>query len=199
MRPCPRCAVAMSAHRQQFAEIDVCPQCGGTFFDAGEGVATLGADAEPKFLVQDGRARRLGPSTLRCPAHATATAGNYRSGPRTLPATDAPIMTLYEIGSGPDAVEVDHCPTCGGFFLDAGEDDELLALTREVVHRIETQSGARFAAPPGDAQADVVDGARTRSAYEEMMKGVFDWMVQKERRRRIRHRLEHRGALIDDD
>lgn len=41
----------MRAHARQFAEIDVCPQCGGAFFDLGEGVATVGAEAEPLSLI----------------------------------------------------------------------------------------------------------------------------------------------------
>ena len=185
MRPCPRCSVAMRPHARQFAEIDVCPQCSGAFFDLGEGVAAVGAEVEPRFLIDDGRAAKVGPSSLRCPAHATESGGDYRSAPMTKPASDAPIMILYRVGEGELAVEVDYCPTCGGFYLDADEDVGLLDVARGVEQAIQTTSGARFAAPPGDAHAKVVDAARTRGAFEEMMRGVVDGLVEHQRRRRI--------------
>lgn len=175
----------MRAHARQFAEIDVCPQCGGAFFDLGEGVATVGAEAEPRFLIDDGRATKLGPAPIRCPAHATEDGGDYRSGPTLAPASDAPQMDLYRVGEGEGAIEVDYCPACGGFYLDADEDAYLFDIARDVEHTIETASGAQFAAPPGQAHDQVVSGARKRSAFQEMMKGMLDGMVQHQRRTRI--------------
>lgn len=175
----------MRAHARHFAEVDVCPQCGGAFFDLGEGVAVVGAEAEPQFLIRDGKAHRVGRAEIRCPAHATETGGDYRSAPKTTPAADAPQMELYRVGEGELAVEVDYCPACGGFFLDAQEDVALLDLARGVERAIETETGARFAAPPAEAHGEVVSGARTRSAFEEMMRGVFDGMVEHQRRKRI--------------
>lgn len=150
VRPCPRCSVAMRPETRQFAVIDVCPECGGAFFDRGEGVAAVGAGVEPEFLIADGEATKIGPSALRCPAHETQSGGDYRSRPVTRPTDDAPLMDAYRVGSGESAVELDHCPACGGFFLDAEEDVRLLDLERGVTGHVETHTGARFAAPPDD-------------------------------------------------
>lgn len=178
----------METHRREFAEIDLCPRCGGAFFDPGEGVAVHGAAAEPSWLVEDGEAVKKGRAQVRCPAHAVQTASDYRESPKAMPAPDAPWMDLWVIGDGEAAVEVDLCPTCGGFFLDPGEDLALLDLAAGVEQTIETESGARFAAPPGHVQQESVDQARHRGAFGEMMRGIFDGLVQHQRNRRIAHR-----------
>lgn len=97
-------------------------------------------------------------------------------------------MQLYRVGDGDGAVEIDYCPACGGFYLDAHEEVGLLDLAREVEHVVETTSGAQFLAPPDAAHDQVVTAARTRGWFQEMMKGVVDGMVQHERRRRIARR-----------
>jgi len=175
----------MEAHARQFAEIDVCPRCGGAFFDAGEGVAVHGPAAEPRWLIEDGEAVRQGRAEIRCPAHAVETAGDYRDAPRSLPSGDAPWMDLYLIGDGEAAVEVDLCPTCGGFFLDPGEGLALLDLAGGLEEAIVTQSGARLAAPPTDTHVRTVESARHRSAFKQLMLGVFDGVLSDHRRRRL--------------
>lgn len=174
MRNCPRCAVALVVHARHFAEIDTCPRCHGAFFDAGEGVAVHGGHAELQFLVADGKAVRRGPSELRCPAHSAGDGGADG---------EAPLMSVYVIGRGEDAIEVDHCGTCGGFFFDHGEGEALV----EVADRAElkTGSGASFAAPPRATHDDVVDAARNRGTLSEMARGVLGMFVQHERNRRI--------------
>ncbi len=109
MRTCPECQKPMTPTRRTFAEIDVCPECKGTFLDAGEGMAAFGPDAEVRFLLEDGRARRLHASRRRCPAaHGT--------------------MTVFSIRTPTGNVEVDLCEECGGFYFDAGEGEALAAI-----------------------------------------------------------------------
>ena len=127
----------MRVHRKTFAEVDVCPTCEGIFFDPGEALAELGPEAEVSFLVEEGRARRLRPSILKCPAHAAPVGeGAFRS---AAPA-QAPTFVVYAVGTEERSVEVDVCPRCGGFWLDAGEGEALLAKV--------------------DAEVDVVDAYR---------------------------------------
>ncbi len=192
----------MDVHRRQFAEIDVCPRCGGAFFDAGEGASVHGAAAEVRWLVDDARATRQGRAEVRCPAHAVETASDYRDVPKAMPAADAPWMDLYLVGDAELAVEVDLCPTCGGFFLDAGEGLALLSLAAGVEKQIVTESGAVFSAPPSDNQAQAVDQARHRGAFGEMMRAVVGGLMQhqRERYRREQDRLmrERDPSLFDD-
>ncbi|AKF10145.1 hypothetical protein DB32_007294 [Sandaracinus amylolyticus] len=144
------------AMRRTFAEIDVCPQCAGVFFDPGEGVSTHGADGEAAFLVRDGRARIVRNSPYTCPA-----------------GTHEPIgMQVYAVGFGESAIEIDYCPRCTGFFLDCGEGAALAALERGD-DTVETSSGARFSAPPKvDRQAEAI-----AQAQRESSRGLFDVFV----------------------
>lgn len=173
----------MEIHQREFAEIDVCPKCGGAFFDAGEGASVHGASAEAGWLANDGLATKQGRSAIRCPAHAVETAQDYRAQPKTMPAADAPFMDLYLVGDGEVAVEVDLCPECGGFFLDPGEGIALLELAGAVSEEIVTESGAVFAAPPpdGDAPRAAVQGARDRSLFSELARGVFQRVLRERR------------------
>jgi Zn-finger nucleic acid-binding protein len=163
----------MRHEARQFAQIDLCAKCGGAFFDPGEGVAVHGAEAEPGFLIAEGKARKLRAGSLRCPAHAA----------------DAPLMDVYAIGGEEETIEIDYCAGCGGFFLDAGEDAALLDLAAAAeAPLLTTEGGARFALPPGDARTGVVDEARRtkgKSAFKEMMLGIFDGLVEHQRRKRI--------------
>lgn len=162
----------MRSEPRKFATIDQCPKCGGAFFDPGEGVAVHGAEAEPSFLIAEGKARVVRTSDLRCPAHESG----------------APLMEVHAIGEE-DAVEIDYCTACGGFFLDAGEDVGLFDLAHAAeAPLLRTATGAQFAAPPGQVQRDVVEDVREKkgkSAFVEMMRGVFDGLVEHQRRKRI--------------
>lgn len=174
----------MEVHRRTFAELDVCPDCGGTFLDPGEGAAVHGAGAEATFLVQDGNARKIGPSALRCPAHDEPAA----------------VMGLYRVGVGDDAIEIDHCAACGGVFLDAGEDVALLELAAHAERVIESRGGARFAAPPDAAHVDVVDAQREeggKSLFGELVRGLL-WGATRHRAHRRRHGHCDLDHLYDD-
>lgn len=118
----------MSAHPTTFAQLDICPKCKGTFFDSGEGVAAHGPAVEASFLLADGRAERLRPSRLRCPAHGVKAQGAYRDAGRLEPADDSPTMNVLAVKVGTRVIEIDACPECRGFFLDAGEPEQLLAI-----------------------------------------------------------------------
>ncbi len=177
MRACPRCSIPLSAHSRAFAEIDVCSQCGGAFLDAGEGVMVHGAGAEPAMLAEDGRAQRTGTGALRCPA-------------------DHARMETWEVGADGETIEVDWCRTCGGFFLDAGEGDALLALAARAEGVLRARGGASFAAPPADAGASVVDAYRRehgKSLFAEMIRGLFSGSARLRRRRR-----HDRHCRVDD-
>lgn len=121
----------MSAHPTTFAELDVCPKCRGTFFDPGEGVAAHGQVVEASFLLADGRAERVRESALRCPAHGVKAQGAYRDAGRLEAKDDAPRMNVLAVKVGSRVIEIDACPECRGFFLDAGEPEQLLAIAKE--------------------------------------------------------------------
>ncbi|HEY8428783.1 MAG TPA: zf-TFIIB domain-containing protein [Sandaracinaceae bacterium] len=187
MRRCPRCRVPMQARKVQFAEVDFCPDCGGAFFDPGEAMAVHSASAEPSWLIEDGKARRIGPSTLRCPAHARAIDGDDRG--QQAVDDEAPAMTVYHVGDGPSPVEIDYCEACGGAFLDFGEGaqltDTVLSMERAL---LEGATGARFVAPPQAAGERVVAEARAKqgkSFFGELMRGVLDAAIRYERDARI--------------
>ena len=173
MRACPRCSVPMEEHSRAFAQIDCCPRCQCAFLDPGEGVAVLGAGAEPSFLLEDGRARRKGDSPLQCPAHGVV--GEADDPMVRLPVA-APRMAVYVVGEGEDAIEIDYCGECGGFYLDAGEGAALLELAAEAERIIASRSGATFTAPPDDRQREAVDALRERKGrglFPEMIKGLL--------------------------
>lgn len=154
MRRCPKCHVDLEVVKKTFAEIDVCPQCGGVFLDPGEGASLHGSDGDGSFLVEDGRAHVVRISDYSCPS------------------TDHPpaTMKVYAIGFAERSIEFEHCPTCKGFFLDHGEGAALDALeSRDVT----TGSGARFSAPPAvDRQSIAIDQARADGG-----KGFFETFV----------------------
>ncbi len=150
-RQCPRCHVPFELLKKAFATIDTCPQCGGLFLDPGEGMALHGADSDPTFLVKDGRARQVGTSELACP---------NTSHPRR-------VMEVYAVGPDDAAVEIDHCGTCGGVFLDAGESEALEARMSAAPAQA-TLERTSFASPPGENQERAIQEARASSG-----KGFF--------------------------
>lgn len=152
-RNCPKCSVPFQVTRHTFAEIDTCPQCGGAFFDPGEGASTHGAAGEASFLVRDGRAQIVRVSPYACP--------NTSHEPMA--------MQVYAVGFGENAIEIDYCVRCAGFFLDRGEGAALATLEARP-ELVETASGARFSAPPPlDRQSQAIDQARTEGG-----KSVFE-------------------------
>jgi Zn-finger nucleic acid-binding protein len=149
-RSCPDCNKPMTPTKRAFAELDVCADCGGTFLDSGEGVATFGPDAELRFLLADGRAKRLHASRRKCPAGHAA-------------------MTTFAIkrpdGSG---VDVDLCEECGGFFFDAGEGEALAAL--------DAAPKGTFAMPPRQSSEDFAITAARQDNRSFFARFVVDFL-----------------------
>lgn len=183
-RQCPRCRVDFEPVKKPFAEIDLCPRCGGIFLDRGEGVALHGADSDPSFLVEDGRAHLVRPSELACPSAA--------HGPLA--------MQVFAVGFGGDAIEFEHCPGCRGIFLDRGEDQEL----EDVAGRdagFTSATGARFSAPPTvDRQALAVDAARSEkdrgllaTFFRDLIAGTGEVLRDGDTTRRRRWGRRHRS------
>jgi Zn-finger nucleic acid-binding protein len=167
----------MSQDVRTFATLDTCPQCGGVFAEMGEGITALKHETELSDLVANGKADMVGVSTIACPS------GHG-------------IMTVYRVKGGPDALEVDVCPTCGGVFFDAGEAElfgELAKRSDELV----TASGARFSAPPRDSKHDAVveerraQGGSAFSAFFEAMTSAAI-AVGRSSVRHHAHRIRHR-------
>ncbi|MCA9610377.1 MAG: zf-TFIIB domain-containing protein [Myxococcales bacterium] len=167
----------MKAHPRAFAEIDVCDQCGGAFLDAGEGIMTHGAAAEPEALAAGGHAHATGQGALRCPV-------------------DGARMETWEVGAEDEPVEIDWCRTCGGFFLDAGEGEALMELADRTEDVLRSRDGATFAVPPKDAEPDIVDAYRKekgKSFFSEMAKGMLNAHLRYRRFRR-----HHHHGCVDD-
>lgn len=103
---CPRDGTALVAERVQGIEVDRCPACRGLWLDAhelGELEATRTDDDTRRGMVD--YARR--DSDLRCPVCGKAMAAfNYRA----------------------HNLELDTCDDEHGYWLDAGEDREVLAV-----------------------------------------------------------------------
>ena len=152
-RSCPRCHVAFDAVRRPFATIDTCPRCQGIFLDPGEGMALHGADSDPTFLVRDHRGTKVGPSALSCPNTTHASR----------------VMDVHAFGGGESQVEIDHCPSCGGVFLDHGEDEFLEA---RMSHPPSEHSRPSFVGPPGSNHEIAIDQAR-----ETAQKGFFSTLL----------------------
>jgi Zn-finger nucleic acid-binding protein len=149
MRQCPRCSVPFAAQRRTFAEIDTCPQCGGTFLDPGEGITALGHRDDLRAVVDRGEAQLVGTGQLGCPS------GHG-------------VMTLYRFGAGEGSpVEIDVCNTCSGAFFDAGETEIISELQR----RAGDVARSSLASPPSggrSAQDAAIEAARNeggRSAF----------------------------------
>lgn len=148
----------MSPSKRTFAEVDVCEKCGATFLDAGEGVSTFGPDAEVKFLLDDGRARRVGPSTRLCPA-------------------GHPPMVTFAIQKPDEShVEIDLCELCGGYFFDAGEGEALAAMDAAPV--------GTFALPPRMTAQDMAIADSRREGDSFFGRFIMDLMTSTKRPKR---------------
>jgi Zn-finger nucleic acid-binding protein len=149
----------MEIVRKPFAELDVCPRCGGIFLDRGEGTALHGADSDASFLVEDGRARLVRASELACPSAAHEPA----------------FMDVFAVGYEGEQIEFEHCRACKGVFLDRSEDE---ALEEAEGREVRTASGARFSAPPGvDHQSAAIEQVRAEKG-ESLFARFFGDLVR---------------------
>jgi membrane associated rhomboid family serine protease len=115
-RNCPRCHHALAVVTQKGEsgaaqyEVDKCQFCAGTFFDAGEASALVGVGAEAAQWKDLWIASPGQPAPIHCPHDGTR-------------------MTVHVLAFEGEDVEVDHCETCQGLWLDRNEVEAL----REVV------------------------------------------------------------------
>jgi Zn-finger nucleic acid-binding protein len=104
-RVCPRCRAGLKAATNPLIAVDVCTECGGVFFEQGE-LAKLARKQQEAFAKLE--------ALVKEPANAVTDSGNL-----TCPGCGA-TMERYEYAycSG---IMLDHCPTCGGIWVDEGE------------------------------------------------------------------------------
>lgn len=136
---CPRCGSTLRPTEAGDVTVDVCASgCGGLWFDAFE-LEKLDEPHEPAgdlLLVETTDEDGSGRGDVRSGVGDTGDAGDALP----CPSCDAEGMNRHFWSTRHD-VEVDECPVCGGFWLDAGElrrirglydtDEERRAAARE--------------------------------------------------------------------
>ncbi|HEX2022572.1 MAG TPA: zf-TFIIB domain-containing protein [Candidatus Thermoplasmatota archaeon] len=128
-RHCPRDRTPLAPRKMDGVAVDVCPKCQGAFFDERELGKVTGDKDLARYLSQ---VHGAASSPMVCPA-----CGN--------------LMDLDKVGE----VELDHCTSCLGVWLDAGEMDRLLAREETAL----------------DAGADAKARAAEERRYREMPRG----------------------------
>lgn len=132
---CPACDRELTEARVGSVVVDVCQGgCGGIWFDAFElqkvdeqreaaGEQLISIESDPLQFVDVGRKR----SCPRCEG----------------------VKLKRHLFNPKSTVEVDHCPSCAGYWLDAGELKKI---------RLQQKPGAAGgkATPPGQVSMDVV-------------------------------------------
>jgi uncharacterized protein len=103
---CPACFNALTSVQVGAVSVDVCRECGGIWFDAFE-LQRVDEEHEPAgdWLLQNEREPRIQVDTQRkreCPRCEGVKLKRRYYSPRR-------------------QVEIDECPGCGGYWLDAGE------------------------------------------------------------------------------
>ncbi|MFO7949827.1 MAG: zf-TFIIB domain-containing protein [Candidatus Fermentibacteraceae bacterium] len=111
-RTCPRCGVPLRPEELHRESVDRCPECQGMFFDAGE-------LAHISRLTAILNRIELGEPEIDCPERERP--------PITCPADGTGMEVRRAAG-----VEVDRCPSCGGYWLDGGELAELYLVEQHI-------------------------------------------------------------------
>jgi membrane associated rhomboid family serine protease len=106
---CPRCTFPVVPVRTESVEVDHCPRCQGTFFDAGEAPRVFGEGACFETWRELWSADEASPSLLRCPK-------------------DGTCMLAHTVSMLNASVLVDVCPHCLGMWLDRDEGKQLRAM-----------------------------------------------------------------------
>lgn len=112
-RTCPRDRTLLVQETLENVTVDACPKCGGVFFDADELGRVTGDKELARYLS---RVHGGATSPMVCPA-----CGN--------------LMDLDKVDSAEGPVELDHCTSCLGVWLDAGEMDRLVARREDALAR----------------------------------------------------------------
>lgn len=126
-RTCPRDRTVLQQQKMEKVTVDVCPACSGAFFDADELGRVVGDKDLGRYLRQ---------------VHGAA------SSPMVCPAC-GDLMDLDRI----EGVDIDHCTSCHGVWLDAGEMDKLAArgddaLDENAAAKARAAEDRRYAAMP---------------------------------------------------
>jgi uncharacterized protein len=109
---CPACANELTSRRVGPVTVDVCDGgCAGVWFDAFELQRVAEAEHAAEELA----------SVTRDP-HRRVEADRKRPCPRC-----SDVKLLRHFATGLRRVEVDHCPNCGGYWLDHGELQKVLS------------------------------------------------------------------------
>ncbi|HUR68834.1 MAG TPA: zf-TFIIB domain-containing protein [Candidatus Thermoplasmatota archaeon] len=103
-RLCPRDRTPLHEQRAGRVNVDLCPQCKGTFLDGIE-LRRIVGDAELALALAEKQGAAAA-EACKCPACGAA-------------------MYLDEV----DGIALDHCATCLGVWLDAGEVERVAART----------------------------------------------------------------------
>lgn len=101
-RQCPRCHSRLNIESVNGIEVDHCYGCGGSFLDAGEESAGIGAAADPAQWTPSTAHKSRAPSHLRCPA-------------------DREQLHTHTVAFEDEQVAVELCYQCRGMWLDRGE------------------------------------------------------------------------------
>ena len=126
-RPCPRDRSPLAPRKLEGVTVDECPKCAGVFFDAAELGRVTGDKELAAYLAQ---------------VHGQATS------PMVCPGCGG-LMDLDKVAD----VEVDHCTSCHGVWLDAGEMDRIAARGEDALAqgfdaKMRAAEDRRYAATP---------------------------------------------------
>lgn len=108
---CPACYHPLTPHTIGAVTVDVCEGgCGGAWFDSFELQRIAETDHATEALASVPHAERINLDPTR---------------KRQCPRCDG-VKLIRHFASGLRRVEVDHCPSCGGYWLDYGELDKVI-------------------------------------------------------------------------
>lgn len=176
---CPRCHVELYAFQFEHTPevtLDACPQCRGVWIDDGELAAigrrlapAQGAAEEPRSIrrsvrqavgfMQRVKCERCGeenPQSARVCWACGATIGYAKSGrmcPRCDGALDYISAEDLEIRPPP---YLDHCPHCGGLWVQADSLSRLMELTVEVLKDYEQRLSCRCHGATETKEGDII-------------------------------------------
>lgn len=111
-RTCPRCGVPLRPEELHRENVDRCPECKGMYFDHGE-LSHISRLTEILNRIE------LNEPEIPC-------AGRDLE-PLACPHGGGPMEVRRVAG-----VEVDYCPSCGGYWLDGGELAELYLVEQHI-------------------------------------------------------------------
>lgn len=110
---CPKCTASMNEIQEPDMTFDVCPDCGGKFYDHNElNQALIGQYGDLEFLTVAIADFSSEDNVIHCPV-----------------CTDQKMEKIKLMGF--DSLIFDYCPNCKGFFLDEGELNQANQLLAE--------------------------------------------------------------------